>query len=49
MSRVEHLGRLDGLVEGVSMRLSLGSTIQSDWVCCLVIADCWNGIHSGFG
>ncbi len=33
MSRVERLGRVDGLAGGVVMCLSLGSTIGSEWVC----------------
>jgi hypothetical protein len=48
MSRVERLGRTVGLVAGVAMRLSLGSTIGSEWGCCLVLLGCRNGICSCF-
>jgi hypothetical protein len=36
MRQVERRGRLDGLVVGVLSRLSSGSKIEREWVCCLV-------------
>ncbi len=45
MSCVEHLGR----AAGVAMCLSSGSTIGSEWGCCLMLVGCRNGICSCFG
>ncbi len=44
MSRMEHLSRVDGLAGDVAMRSSLGSIMESERVCCWVMAGCWNGM-----
>jgi hypothetical protein len=49
MSHVEHLDGLDGLVVDVLSRSSSGSTIGTEWVCCLVKDSGLSGFWDGSG
>jgi hypothetical protein len=49
ISRVERHGGADGLMVGISSRLSSGSTMGSEWVGCLVSAGILLGFLVGLG